>query len=237
MWSYYGSKTNIVDAYPPPRFDKIYEPFAGTAKYALKYFEHDVTLIDSYEVLVNIWLWLQKCSPQDILKLPIVRRPNTLNDVTWDCQEAKHLMGFIVGSGAESPRITPTSRKGEQRPNHINFNLNKIANNLYKIRHWKILLGDYRDCPNEKATYFIDPPYRVGGHKYVMSNRKINYSHLASWCMDRKGQVIVCENTKANWMHFRPLIKQMGSNGKLSTEAIWTNDKKFYRPYQVKIEI
>ena len=73
MWSYYGSKTNMVDLYPPPKHDLIIEPFAGAAKYALKYFERDVLLIDSYDVVIRIWQWLQQCSKHDILSLP---KPN-----------------------------------------------------------------------------------------------------------------------------------------------------------------
>lgn len=54
MWSYYGSKTKLVDLYPPPKFDKIIEPFAGTAKYSMKYWENDVILIEKYDVVYNI---------------------------------------------------------------------------------------------------------------------------------------------------------------------------------------
>lgn len=32
MFSYYGAKTKIVDYYPKPLFDKIVEPFAGSAR-------------------------------------------------------------------------------------------------------------------------------------------------------------------------------------------------------------
>lgn len=38
MWSYYGSKTNIISYYPKPTEDKIIESFCGTARYALEYF-------------------------------------------------------------------------------------------------------------------------------------------------------------------------------------------------------
>ena len=66
MWSYYGAKTNVIDHYPPPKCDKIIEPFAGTARYALKYFDREVLLVDKYDVIVKIWKWLQLCSPSDI---------------------------------------------------------------------------------------------------------------------------------------------------------------------------
>ena len=52
MFSYYGSKSKVVDLYPRPKFDKIIEPFAGSARYALKYFDRDVLLVDKYEVIV-----------------------------------------------------------------------------------------------------------------------------------------------------------------------------------------
>ena len=75
MWSYYGSKANIVHAYPKPVFDKIIEPFAGSARYALRHFEKDVLLVDKYEVIVKIWKWLQTCSEGDILGLPHKFKP------------------------------------------------------------------------------------------------------------------------------------------------------------------
>ncbi len=50
-----------MNLYPPPKFDKIIEPFAGSARYSLKYWQKDVTLIDKYEVIVRTWKWLQQC--------------------------------------------------------------------------------------------------------------------------------------------------------------------------------
>jgi len=53
MWSYYGSKSKVVDLYPPPKQDKIIEPFAGSARYALKWFDRDILLVDKYPVIVD----------------------------------------------------------------------------------------------------------------------------------------------------------------------------------------
>jgi len=66
MWSYYGSKEGIKRYYPKPTFDTIIEPFAGTAKYSLLYWDRNVILIDKYEVLVRIWKWLQVAVPSDL---------------------------------------------------------------------------------------------------------------------------------------------------------------------------
>ncbi len=43
MFSYYGSKSKIVKHYPPPEYDTIIEPFAGSARYALMYYNKNVT--------------------------------------------------------------------------------------------------------------------------------------------------------------------------------------------------
>lgn len=231
MWSYYGSKTNLVKYYPAPKYDKIIEPFSGTARYSLKYFDRDILLIDKYPVIIKIWKWLQSCSPNDILKLPRFRPGETVNDFTFDCEEAKLFMGFIIGCGAERPRIKATDRKTIDRPNHINYNLKRVSGELWKIKHWNFLEADFSAAPDQEATWFIDPPYEFGGAAYVMSNKKIDFPGLGEWCRNRKGQVIVCENTKATWMNFKPIIKQRGSVA-TTTEAIWSNQKTEYDAVQ-----
>lgn len=220
MWPYYGSKGGIINFYPPPKYGKIIEPFAGTARYALKYFDRDILIVDEYDVMIKIWKWLQLCSPQDILKLPRLKEAERVSDYKLDCEEAVLLMGFLVGKNVQSPKNKASARATTQRPKHINYQIKKIAGNLYKIKHWNIVLGSYQGIDNFEATYFIDPPYQVGG--YVYKKHKIDYKELAEWCRSRNGQVIACENTKANWLPFLPMKKQRGSTAN-STEAIWSN--------------
>jgi hypothetical protein len=232
MWSYYGAKTNLIPFYPAPRHDKIIEPFAGSARYALRYFEKDVLLIDKYPTIIKIWKWLQSCSEKDVLSLPRkMTFGQTLEEFTFDCEEAKLFMGFIIGCGAERPRIKATERKTTMRPNHINYNLKRIANQLFKIRHWEFLEADYSVAPNIEATWFIDPPYEFGGAAYVYN--KVNYAELSEWSQTRKGQIIICENTKATWMNFKPIV-QRGSL-KTTTEAIWCNSLTPYHTSQLQM--
>lgn len=209
----------MVNYYAPPLHGKIIEPFAGSARYSLKYFEKDILLVDKYDVMIKIWKWLQQCSEKDILKLPRVKHTETLNDFTFDCEEAKLLLGFIIKINDASPCLTPSPRLAN-RPNRVNFQLQSIAKNLFKIKHWNIVLGDYADIENQEATWFIDPPYQFGGEYYV--ENKIDFPALSSWCQSRKGQVIVCENSKANWMPFNPLKEQRGCQ-KSTMEVWWTN--------------
>lgn len=234
MWSYYGAKTNIVDLYPPPKYGTVIEPFAGSARYALKYWDREVILIDKYAALIGIWKWLQECSEKDILSLPRPGRGDDLRNYKFDNQEQLDFMGFLVGCGAERPRFTPTERKTVHRPNHVNYNLQRIAKNLFKIRNWTITLGDYYDAPDLTATWFIDPPYQFGGQAYVMSSKKIDFPALSDWSQSRQGQVIVCENTKADWMAFKPIKEQRGSQF-TTTEAMWTNLPTSYNSQQQTI--
>lgn len=223
MWSYYGAKTNIVDLYPPPKFGKIIEPFAGSARYALKYFDREVLLVDKYPVIVDIWHWLQECSPKDILSMPRrIEHGQPFESFKFDCLAQRNLFSFLTSSGDAIPRNKPTMRKTVDRPNHLNYSIKRIAESLFKIKHWKIELEDYVNIPNQNATWFIDPPYEFGGQVYKMSNKKIDFKLLSKWCKSREGHVIVCENTKATWMDFKPVSIQKGSNA-ITTEAIWSN--------------
>lgn len=232
MWSYYGAKTNIVHLYPRPKHDKIIEPFAGTARYALRYFDRDVLLVDKYEVIVKIWKWLQKCSPADVLSLPRKLEPGTkLDSLKFDCEEARMLMGFLISKGVESPRNSVTDWVARDRPNFTNFMLKKIADSLFKIKHWDIRHGSYDQIENQPATWFIDPPYQFGGHSYPESNKRIDFNHLARWSMDRQGQVIVCETMKADWLPFTAFATHKGRAG-MQSEAIWTNEPTDYNNIQ-----
>jgi site-specific DNA-adenine methylase len=214
MWGYYGSKSKIIDSYPAPLHDKLIEPFAGTAQYALKYHDKDITIVDKYEVITRIWQWLQKCSPSDITGLPRLKCGENVDDFKWDCEEAKWLVGFIITGAPSQPKKTASRWKTVIRPNTQDYKLKMISENLYKIRHWKIINGEYTDLANEKATWFIDPPYQYGGQYYRHGNKNIDFVKLADWCRSRQGQVIVCENSKADWMSFKPLVGMRGNRFK-----------------------
>lgn len=234
MWSYYGSKSKVVDYYPPPRYGKIIEPFAGSARYSLKYFDRDVLLVDKYEVIIRIWKWLQQCSKKDIIGLPHFLKETDRVSAYNLCEEANLLMGFLVAKASQAPRDKPTSRATTSRPNNINHQLKFIASNLFKIKHWEIRLGSYTEIENQEATWFIDPPYQVGGYVYVMNNAGWDYSELARWCKTRKGHVVVCENTNADWLPFYPLRELKGSIHK-TTEAIWSNLPHDYQRRQLNL--
>lgn len=221
MFSYYGSKSKVVSYYPVPKYGKIIEPFAGSARYALKYWDREVLLVDKYDVVVDIWNYLKQCSREDILGLPKLTVGTVISDLNISDIERKFL-GMIAGIASVSPRnkVSPFAVIQNGRKNKMIA----IADNLFKIKHWEIKLGNYTMIENEAATWFIDPPYQFGGG-YKFGD--MDFPKLKEWILSRQGQVIACENTKATWMNFKPMKELAGAMGR-TTEAIWSNVETQY---------
>ena len=229
MFSYYGSKSKIVNYYPPPKYDKIIEPFAGSARYSLKYFDRDVTLVDKCKAVIDAWLYLINASNKDIMSLPKLNPHDNIDNFNLSVGE-KSLLSFLVNVGN-------TGRKSmtERSFNQFDIQIKNIRSQLFKIRHWNIVFDDYKNLKNIEQTWFIDPPYQYGGNEYKENNKQINFNELGEWCKIRNGQIIVCENTKANWLPFLPMIDMMGSVHK-TTEAIWSNHKTNYDAVQQSLQ-
>ena len=226
MFSYYGSKSKIVNYYPPPKHKLIIEPFAGSARYSLKYWQNDVLLVDKYPVIVDVWNYLKNASEGDILGLPKMKTGDCIDNYQLLTDTERMFLGFIVQISSGMRRtVSPFIEDTEPA-------LKKIAKQLHKIRHWQIKLGSYNELENVEATWFIDPPYMFGGHEYKCSNKQIDFKDLAEWCKTRNGQSIVCENTKADWLPFKRLKEMQGTMYK-TTEAIWTNLPSSYNNEQL----
>jgi len=150
------------------------------------------------------------------LSLPDIEKGQSVDDFDLSTEE-KYLIGFCINQGSAAPKKT-----AQDYSKWTKFNKKQIANNLFKIRHWEIIKSSYESIANEKATWFIDPPYQFGGEWYTKNNKSIDYNKLSQWCKSRKGQSIVCENIKADWMPFKPMKDVMGIKYR-TTEAIWSN--------------
>jgi len=216
MVSYYGSKSKIVKLYLPPTKDVIIEPFAGSARYSLMYWEKDVRLYDLNPNVINMWHYLQSASEQDILGLPKLKIGDDLRN--FDLSEGeKCFLGFCVNMGSANPRNVLTKWASEEITNQII----KISKSVFKIKHWHIELNSYNSIKNIDATWFVDPPYQFGGEHYPFSNKNLDFKQLGEWCKSRNGQVIVCENTKADWLPFKPMVRIQGQKNTFTTEAVF----------------
>jgi site-specific DNA-adenine methylase len=216
MFSYFGSKSKIVKLYPTPQQDKIIEVFAGSARYALEYFEKEVTIIDKYDKVVAIWEYLKSASEKDILGLPGIRNKQKLSEILNISDAERSLIYFCSARGNGYVGSISGDFNGWERDKK------RIAESLYKIRHWEILSGEYDQVANQKATWFVDPPYQVVTRRNY-KHSDIDYHKLGEFCKERDGQCIVCENDKADWLPFVELSKMNGLVKK-TTETIWTNN-------------
>ena len=221
MFYYYGMKRSYIDKYPPPEHKYIVEPFAGSATYAMKYWDSKVILCEKDERLYDIWDYLiNKATKRRILSFPILKMNDDINDTKFNNlkQVEKDIIGYFMQYGSY-PSHKPTLSKGFNKWNEVYRE--RLANDISKVKHWKIYNRSYEEFNNKKATWFIDPPYQgKGGSRYRCNNKDIDYKHLGKWCKSRKGQVIVCENEEANWLPFKPLINKIQA-GRKHTEMIY----------------
>ncbi|HDY86883.1 MAG TPA: hypothetical protein ENH82_02070 [bacterium] len=228
MFSYYGSKSKIIKYYSIPKYDTIIEPFAGSAQYSFKYWERQVILVEKFKLLYDVWNWLiNEATPDYIMSLPLYNQSDAIYHdniavrdlLRLECCNGNTLCGRKVAG--KYNRWSERNGRGRKR----------ISENLHKIKHWKIIHGDYLDIPNIQATWFVDPPYNNhAGTGYVENCKNINYEQLGSWCKSRLGQTIVCEELLADWLPFEFLGSpnhHIGSAKAFSNiEAFWENENE-----------
>lgn len=173
-----------------------------------------------------MWKYLIKeCTPQRIREFPDYKKGEKINGKKpkgkpFSNTEKLFLSLFLFyGNGGTRKSISGCFFKP--------FNTStkrRIIENLGKIKKWRILkYTEYYRIMNRKATWFIDPPYQRAGKLYTNGSKDIDYKKLSSWCIDRKGQVIVCEENCAKWLPFRP-VKGKGAVGNTKSkngEAVW----------------
>lgn len=230
---YYGSKVSLAPLYPEPRYPLIIEPFAGGAGYSLRHHEgRQIWLNDLNDQVSDVWQYLVDADPERIRALPASPEDPGLT------QSERWLIGWRVGICNTYPRRRPspwatTDKRAESRWGQGVRDY--LADCVPQMRDWHVTGLDYRDLPDVEATWFIDPPYQGKyGERYRHGSKKIDYRELAEWCRSRRGQVIVCEASGADWLPFQPLagwkprrsVKQSEVHY-CAAEVMWTHDLDF----------
>lgn len=229
FFGYYGSKWRAARKYYPyPKHDTIVEPFAGSAGYALRYYTKNVVLCDIDPIIAGVWEYLIHVKAHEILAIPDIPNDGHVDDLDI-CEEARWLVGFWLNASA-APCKTPSKwmRDSGRSGSFWGDRVRKtIASQVSEIRHWKVYNRRYEDCPVEwPATWFVDPPYQGAGKYYRFGSKGLDYQSLGTWCRQRNGQVIVCENTGATWLPFQEIGSiRSAKNGYYSAESCWINQQ------------
>jgi hypothetical protein len=175
------------------------------------------------------WDYLISAKESEILSLPTY--PFDSIDDLPICQEAKYLIGWWLNKGSAQPCKSPSSwmRSGLRPKSYWGNEIReRIAYQVDSIRHWTIINDNYSSIlPNMNATWFIDPPYQFAGRCYKYGSKLLNYNSLANWCLERKGQTIVCENSGATWLPFVNIgsIKSSPGAYNYSEESMYLQNK------------
>lgn len=221
MFYYYGRKKQIAKHYPEPAYDTIVEPFAGAAAYSLygDRWHRRVILLEKDLRVAQIWQWLiETATPETIRSLPELK-------VGEKSSEFLHIIHAATKMAFKykTIKVTPVLERNWEISKRV------MAANLHKVKHWKIVCGDYREAPDVEATWFIDPPYKSHpGTGYEHGSSALNYKDLAEWALARRGEIIFCEGMYGDYLPFEPLLKLPGVAGKLSDEVL------FYRPGSIR---
>lgn len=234
FFSYYGSKAgHRAKKYPTPIYDVLIEPFAGAANYSVLHHKCKVWLVDKNPMIAGIWQYLIAAKESEILGLPTFdREDQTIAELGDMPQEARWLIGFWCDMGVAAPKNRPQNWHRAAMRGELSLAMfwsdaakERIASQLKHIRHWRAFCASYDQINNARATWFVDPPYMTGGQEYKHGKSGIDYQHLAQWCKERKGQVVVCENPSADWLPFQEVFSSGASchftGRKISKEALW----------------
>ena len=225
FFRYFGAKREAARNYPTPRYAKIIEPFAGSAGFSVEHFIRKVDLYDISDYICGVWDFLINATPLDILHIPVIGEFEDVSDLKAS-QEIKWFIGYWLQIGSNCKPATKASKWGKQdtrgrlESRWDERNCLRIAQQVQYIKHWTITKKSYREIPDEPATWFVDPPYHLSGHRYP-GGKEIDYDHLASWCRTRTGQVIVCEETGADWLPFQAVKARAGLSNKTNREVVY----------------
>jgi hypothetical protein len=210
-FSYYGSKSKIAHLYPPPERELVIEPFAGSGAYSWLHRRNPVTgslravwLNDLDPRTYSIWKFLTSPDASAIVE-------SYVPDTVVAGQKVSELIpvdypGLIEVCRAEANQGTQGARGVHDQITSMGAKCWKVKRKLREVipevAHWTVTNASYEDLLNVDATWFVDPPYFGDpGRRYRTST--VDYEALGWWCINRRGQVIVCENSGADWLPFK----------------------------------
>jgi site-specific DNA-adenine methylase len=144
MFYYYGRKKQLARHYPAPLYDRIVEPFAGSAAYSLykDNWKKEVILVERDERVAAIWEWLiEEAKPQDFVLMPELKVGESSSEFLHIVHAATK-MAFHY----KTIKVTPILARNWEISRRV------MADSVHKVKHWQIVYGDYYDAPDVEAT-------------------------------------------------------------------------------------
>jgi hypothetical protein len=186
-----------------------------------------VCLYDLNEKICAVWDYVIRVNPDEIRRLPILEEGERIRDHSDTLpQEARWLVGWWLGFSLPEPiqKLSPLAHKHAQRGALATWTPRRreaVAQTSERVKHWTITRGSYVDIEDQRATWFIDPPYQCkAGRRY--QHNALDFERLAEWSRSRSGQVVVCENTSSErWLPFDGFRATNGATHKKTNEVIW----------------
>ena len=227
MFYYYGAKNMLAKHYPPPKLDLVIEPFGGSAAYGIHHLakNNKLRLIvnEKDPKVFNMWAFLKNTTFSEIENYPL---PNV----------GENTSDFFIMTCAASNAVSKCSKmKVSERLRYV-FEIQKrrILQRFHLLERIEVTNLDYTEIINQQACWFIDPPYQLqtivqntpfqngNGYSVGYNSDSINFSDLASWCISRDGQIIVCEKQGANWLPFRSFRTAKNGLNTIYDEVVFT---------------
>lgn len=209
MFYYFGRKARLAPAYPAPEHSHVIEPFAGSMAYTLHHEPPTALGLDVDAAVAATWNRLAGLSPCALLSYPEPALGERTHD-RWQMLAAGSHGTTRASSYLWTDRMSRDFAKQRRMA---------ARHQPYVVGHVRYDCADYREAPDDEATWFIDPPYQHVRRGYARGN--IDYGELAAWCLSRRGLVIVCEQQGADWLPFTPLRSIRGTTNKATVEVCY----------------
>jgi len=229
MFYYYGAKSKFAPRYAPPAHRTVIEPFAGAAGYSVHHLvegniDQAILVEKDYRVFF-LWNRLLAMTPEEVLDMREPEAGEYTDDFFWMTCAASNALAKTDGFTFSARAATKTGSLKRRVARLLPYVKDRVT----------LIYGDYTDAPDVEATWFIDPPYQVmsGMHDKSRGNgyargcdaRSMDYSELAEWCLERRGQVTICEAEGADWLPFTRLFVPHNTLGqRLGYEVVWGNE-------------
>jgi hypothetical protein len=229
LFKWFGSKWSAAPKYPIPIHSTIFEPYAGSAGYSLRYSHLNIQLFDTNLNLKLLWSWLiDKAEHKDIVAIPLELKEGT--DIrSLDLSLGQQLLlkhWQRTNNYGECWTISPWGNKPGQWTSSTR---ERVAREVEFIKHWKFEPIGFID----QGTYFIDPPYE---YNYRYGANDFDFSSMANRIksIPLPNQVIVCEaicpetNRIPDYLDFEFFAKRVTSRRRLGNN-VYSKELMYHR--------